>query len=552
MLEIAQGESTGSVFNWGNLFLVTSQVDNAQFIANSFHQEFENHKNLSPFNVLKETIETTKTTFANQIANLEVVAVYFVDGVVYCATSGGGKITITRDGAEATILEGKANTSTVASGYPKLGDSINLTTSSSSLSLNFNDQKEMVINAPPDLPTEIKTPNPLSKITDSLKGFKFKLPNPKIYVKQTPEFEMESQGKKTTMSIGIVLLLILVVSIGFGIRQKNIKEAKAQYQDVLIAANKDLDEALGLVDVSPDKAREFFVLAQEKLGQIESYADKDPEITKLKEKIESQKSEAFKEYKVTPELFSDLTLLSSGFSGDKMTASEGTIYILDKNGQKVVSIGIENKKSKVVAGGDSVGDTQDLASYSDRAFTLTEDGINEVDNTSTQVIEKDWEGQSLIYGFAGNIYVLDKQEGLIYRFAGSGSSFGSRQNWLASSVDADFNSVKAWNIDGAVYVLNSNGKILKYSLGSPQVFSLTGVFPSLTNIDAIFSNDESEFFYILDTQNKRVVVTDKKGSYKAQYTGEGIGQAKGLVVSEKEGKILLLTGDKLLVIEIKS
>jgi len=100
-------------------------------------------------------------------------------------------------------------------------------------------------------------------------------------------------------------------------------------------------------------------------------------------------------------------------------------------------------------------------------------------------------------------------------------------------------------------VLYPNSKISKYSLGSPQSFSVKNVVPEIGNIDAVFTSDEVENIYLLDRLGKRIVVTDKKGEYKAQYKNELVGNATSFVVSEKEKKIIISVGDKLYYLEIK-
>ena len=73
--------------------------------------------------------------------------------------------------------------------------------------------------------------------------------------------------------------------------------------------------------------------------------------------------------------------------------------------------------------------------------------------------------------------------------------------------------------------------------------------------DGSFSKDltaqELSNIYILDRQNGRVVVIDKEGKYKAQYIHDKIKGALDLAVSEKNKKIIILTGDKLLSLEVK-
>ena len=79
------------------------------------------------------------------------------------------------------------------------------------------------------------------------------------------------------------------------------------------------------------------------------------------------------------------------------------------------------------------------------------------------------------------------------------------------------------------------------------------IFPMRPNgsIDAIYADADNADIYLLDKAGKRIVVTDKKGKYLAQYIGDQIAGATGLVVSEADKKIILLTGDKLFSIDIR-
>lgn len=309
-------------------------------------------------------------------------------------------------------------------------------------------------------------------------------------------FEPDSKSKKTTFSVGIILLVILMVSVGFGVRQKSVKQKT--------------DEVA---------RQEQEVRAREEAGLFEA----------------------------TPELFLDLTLLSSGFKGDTLSASGGNLYVLDKNSKKIVSIEITNKKSGVVAGQGKLSEAFDLTSYEDRVFVLDADGVKEVDEDLNEVIKKDWEGEANIAAFAGNLYVLDKSGNQILRYQGSGDTFGSKQNWLSASTKPDFSGASTWGFDGAIYVL-TGGKILKFSQGGPQIFSLPGEVLSVT---AIYADEENQFFYVLDKENGKVFVLEKDGKFKAQYSSEEIKNAVNLIASEAEKKIILLTGEKLLTIEMR-
>ncbi len=587
----------------GHLFVVIAtrkvvlgmeNVEGARTLLSRLHEEYFNNLEEKPFDALKNATEKVYGEFKAIWGDVEIATCAVVNSVVYSAVGGGAKVVICRGGGLATILESLGDNVVAASGYPKDGDVIILGThlfyksipqETLKMALQSEDLNstvetiapivhsgdglgslgaaivkfggsstitELSATPVPVVPLVIPSgPNFQKKLSEIVALVASKIPKKQIYIRSGMDDEVVSQSKKVTFSVAIVLLVILVISIGFGIRQKGVKEARGKYQGILAEALKDVDDAIGLASVSPDKSRELFVASEEKLKTIEAMKVSDPKIDELKQKIESSRASVLGEYSSSPELFLDLSLLSSGFKGDELTASGGNVFILDKNGKKVVGVTLTSKKSKVVAGPSVIDQADNLASYEDRVFVLSSDGIYEVGSSKTKVIEKSWDGQALIRAFAGNIYVLDKSANTIYRYAGNGNSFGDKQNWLASGSSGDFGSARQWVIDGSVYIMNPNSKVLKYSLGSPQSFKISGAVPEIGTVDAIYASDETQYVYFLDKAGKRVVVTDKKGTYKAQYIADSIGDATNLVVSEEDKKIILLTGDKLFSIEIK-
>lgn len=561
---------------------VDSLVVGREIISRLQSDYFDNLEG-KPFDVFKNAIE--------QI-NIEVAACAVVDGVAYSAAGRGGRVMIKRGGSLVTILDSSADV-IVASGYPEDGDSLLIAThdfisgisqgiingalensdaegaaeafgqlihseensgSMGATIIKFGEKKTPLTEVVPEVTTKIAIPSfDFSKSFSSI-IYKFTalIPQKNIYIQPQMEDEFVSQNKKLTFSVGLILLLVLALSIGFGVRQKGINDTKNKYQGILAQAQSDVNQAINLASASPDQARSLFLDSEQKLAQIDALKVKDSKIETLRQQIESAKASVLGEYDVTPDLFSDLTLLSSGFKGDVITSSGGSVYILDKNGKRVVSIAIDTKKSKVVAGPSVIDQANDLAAYQASVFVLGNDGIYEVDSAKTKVIDKTWSGDALIAAFAGNMYVLDKSGNEIYRYAGSNNAFGDKQNWLSASTHADFANVTDWSIDGSMYVVNPNSRILKYSLGSPQSFTISGVVPEIGNADAIYADPDNQYLYLLDRAGKRVVVVDKKGHYKAQYIGDGVQNATNLIVSEANKKIILLTGDKLLSIDLKN
>ena len=590
----------------GQLFVVVASKNEKEGIeAISFEREIIGRLRESyygsiegkTYDVLDGTVRKVVSEFGNKESEMEITCLAYADGVVYTSAYGGGRVLIDRGGALATVLESGQGVVT-ASGFPKEKDIIVVGTKAFFQKVNNDDLKEKLADKNPELAVEnlapliyegneagtagaivmrfgddtgfqkivkpvqspisenknVQLPPPRQRV--QFKGFIGslirRLPKRNIYIKPSIQDEAISQNRKLTLSVGVILLFILAISIGFGIRQKSLNNQKKEYQGLLSEATQEVDQAISLASSDPEKSRQLFLDSEQKLLKIQDLKVKDEKIDELQKKIKDSRAAVLGEYTSEPELFLDLGLLSSGFKGDSVSSSGGNVYVLDKAGSRVVGITIDTKKSEVVANPTVIENPLDLASYEDNVFVLLSDGIYSLDNGKTKVVEKTWGGDALIYSFAGNLYVMDKAGGAIYRYSGlSANTFGTQQNWLSSSTKADFTGASGWGMNGAVYVLYTNAKILKYSLGSPQSFSISGVNPEIGNIDALSADPDNQYVYLLDRAGKRVVVIDKNGRYRAQYISEQVSSATKIVVSEADKKIILLTGEKLLSIDLK-
>lgn len=585
----------------GRLFAVVSTkkveggvevVTSGREIISRLHEQYFGDLSTKPFNALTSAVGKVISEFKETWGDIEIAACAVIGDVVFSSAGGGAKVVISRGGALATILDSSGD-AVSASGYPKTGDVILLGTktffgifasdviksglenpdpqsaadsfapalheasdagTAGAAIIKFNEEKIEVPVASVEEPQQN-----LQKTSESVKlslggffsGLAKRIPARRIYVREPMNDEVVSQSKKLTFTVAIALLVILAISIGFGVRQKKINDLKKQYQGILAQASQEVDQAISLASVSPDQSRELFADSMQKLDQIDVLNIKDPKVEELRSKIGESRGAILGEYDVIPELFLDLSLLSSGFKGDVLSVSGGSIYILDKGGKRIVSVAIPTKKSKVVAGPGVVDEALDLAAYEDRVFVLGGDGIYEIGSTKSKVIDKVWGGEAFIRAFAGNLYVLDKSGNAVYRYAGSGNTFGDKQDWLSASTQADFSDAKSWGIDGSIYVLYPNSRVLKYSRGSPQSFRISGVIPEIGSIDALYADPDNQDIYLLDRAGKRVVVVDKNGQYKAQYVSDGVANATNLAVSEADKKIILLVGEKLFSLDIK-
>jgi len=588
----------------GHLFAViaTSREDEGidkvsagREILTRLHEEYFGKLEGTPFNALKSSIDKVINEFSSTWGDIEIAAISLIDNVIYSAAGGGSQVAILRRGMFAKILQSKEKEVVNASGYPEEGDILilgskdffegltdefvkqslekeSIEVSSETLNsyisgkekgniglilLKFSKENKLFPEvsvqkqAKRDFSNNVKGfSEKISSIVSKLNfSLSKKLPQRKIYIKGGLEEEIPEK-KKTTLSVGAILLVLLMVSIGFGIRQKNLNDQKEKYIGRLNDANQKYQESVSLFGIEPVKAREIFREVYETLNTLKSEGINDNDLEKLLAEMNLKKGEILGEYKKEANLFIDLSLLSSGFSGDNLSYSLGKLFILDKNSKKVVSLLLDTKKTQVVAGPDRIESVSQMTAYEENVYLLENDGIYLVNTKRDKKIEKSWDGEAFFEAYAGNIYLLEKGQNMIWRFVGSDNTFSEKQKWLAPGVETDFSLVKKISIDGSIWILTSSGKILKFTLGNPQNFSFVGESPALTSLDNFYTNEELKNIYVMDKTLKRIVVFDKEAKFVSQYYADAISEAKDFMVSEEEGKIILLTGDRLYSLDL--
>lgn len=600
-------EDKGKLARRGHLFAVIatkssdlgvdSVVAGREILAR-FHEEYFGKTTASAFNALKDALEKVIKEFSSTWEGVEIAAASVLENVVYSAAGGGARTAVFRGGMLANLLVSTKKEVVSASGYPREEDVLICATESFFEALSEGSIKAALEGRDPRAAAESLAPTVHSvkesgnlgavfvkfekegvfagKMAGKKKATSIKTkPSPKrttvyliklgnffskltgsfferrIYIRRSEENLGLRQERKLAASIGAILLALLVVSIGFGIRQKQKTESRMRYEGRLVQAQHEFEEAMGLFSLNPVRSRELFLSSRKAAYNLKDEGIDDPELEKLRGDIEQNQGYILGEYQSNSKLFIDLSILSEGFVGDDLATSAGNLFILDREGKRIVKVSIDTKKTEVVAGPAQIDEAESVLAYSDRVFITNRKGIFEIDEGRSRVLEREWEGDVLVVAYAGNLYVLEKGASDLWRYAGSGDLFGTRKAWLAPGINVDFGGAMQMAIDGSIWFLFDSGKVTKFTGGNPVSFSVSGVVPELSQPSAIYTDEGLDFVYILEKDAGRVVVVDKSGDYKAQYLSEEIGKAKDLAVSEEVGKIILFTGDKLYSVEIR-
>jgi hypothetical protein len=368
---------------------------------------------------------------------------------------------------------------------------------------------------------------------------------------------------KQTPGVWITILLIgiFLISITMGIRRELISKKDTKLQSVVQEAERTYEEGQALLELNAVKGRERLMEAKALLAPVaDMVTDKTKEeryVSDLYGRITMALTAAMHIYTQEPQVFYDVGLLKLGGIVSTIGLSGDTIIIGDSSQKAVYALSISSKTGKIIGGGVGFENISAVDAQGNSVYVFTPDGIHQIamesNNTKLVIIKKssEWGTITTMTMFGGNVYLLDTTKSRIWKYVATESGFSELKEYLNPDTLPDLSRATGMAIDGSVWIGTSDGKIQRFTQGKENTFVYKGVEPPFGQNLTVYTSDETKNLYILDGQNKRVVVLDKDGIYLAQYAWTGDITPNQLVVAEKQGKILLLAAGKLYSIDLK-
>ncbi|PWB38748.1 MAG: hypothetical protein C3F02_02460 [Parcubacteria group bacterium] len=360
--------------------------------------------------------------------------------------------------------------------------------------------------------------------------------------------------KKISLLTLLVIALIFLQSLVFSTQNKAEQNKDQSYDQLIVDVNRLMGEEKNAQEILKDEiaAEKILVEIQDKLNRATPRsAQQQQEISAYQEKISHELNQVRHIHEVPAVALSEIADLSTKLvSAEQIVQKNGVFYILDlnllyqwsppNNFEQIATF--ENSrllsdwpnKNKLLVGNDKQFYIFDLDSHQ-----LNQNPINKVAaNNDIKDIS--------VYG--DNLYVLDTQAGQIFKYPQSGDSFGSGQAWLKTKQDLSQASSIA--IDGNLYIVDNQGNIKKYLKGDLQEFDYHQPRPIIGPGAIIKTFRDSQYLYIVDPYNKRVIILDKNGQIKEQWTSASFDKLTDLAVDLGEKVIYLLNGNHLYLLPV--
>lgn len=151
--------------------------------------------------------------------------------------------------------------------------------------------------------------------------------------------------------------------------------------------------------------------------------------------------------------------------------------------------------------------------------------------------------------YANRIYAVqkstDETDSQIIKFNESENTLTTGNQWIVSK-STKLDQIISIAIDGSLYLLKTNGRVIKFQNGAEIGWELGAVDPPIKQATRIVADPDSRFIYLLEPETKRLIVYQKdSGAFVIQYTSDAFVNLKDMVIDEKQRVIYILSGSQI-------
>lgn len=384
-------------------------------------------------------------------------------------------------------------------------------------------------------------------------------------------------GSRARLYISIaVLLMVLVPIVVFALVWRQGASVRAQGNMFYTNAEAHAYSASAALDLG-DKAaaRTELTMAQESLREAALLLGNTAAINDLSLRIEKELQSVL-QVKLLYKLVEPLARFPVDASPHRLLVVDQDIYVLDQGRNQVLRYRLnETRESLLNPEGEltlrqgdvidsvSIGPLVDMTwqlpipGVEDKANLLLLDANHNIFRYNQRVEgaglltfgnQETWQVPSQIESYFGRFYIADQAEGQIFRYQ-PGQYESEPEPWIRSVVSQGFAGLQSMVIDGDIWLLMSDGLLLRYRRGEQVAFALENDVGLVTEpVDLHIGEQDNSLVYIADAGQDRILVFSKEGSYQHQFQaaeGTPLRNLRSIYVDEVTAMLYILTKSSL-------
>lgn len=359
---------------------------------------------------------------------------------------------------------------------------------------------------------------------------------------------------KIILCVTIFLMLIFLGSLVF-LKVKETQVATQRAYDNIIAGIKNKKDAAeaSLIYDQKNKAVELIREAESLLPQLSQKNKKQKDTAKkLTEELLLVSKKLQNKKILTPELIADISTKNKEARVTVLAKINDTLIALGLNDKNLYTVNLSTKEVNSKTNEVAQRFSHALVpAEEDKVILLTNAGeLAEYDPKTGALVAKiiGFPASSVTISAAGiynrKLYLVDATAKQIYKHSPTQAGYDKGSVWLKIPNNA-LSQARALALDGDIYVLTKDGNVRKFFTGDEQTFAVTGLDPLLNEPTELVTSGDLKDIFILEPSGKRLIVLDKTGFFKIQYTADAWQSPTGLVVEDNGKTAYVLDQNKI-------
>ncbi|MDO8512772.1 MAG: hypothetical protein Q7S57_05875 [bacterium] len=380
-----------------------------------------------------------------------------------------------------------------------------------------------------------------------------------------PLFSFKNAPKTTKILLAVVIVFIIIFI--FGVRALSQKKkvdtainGVAQQLEQARAKKDNADSAL--IYNNQQKAKIDLQEALNLANQINKSGYYKDESDKLIVSIQEIQDRMEKVTRInTPNLAGDFASIAGTLKTPAMVNIERNVFTFDPVTNAIYSLNLDTKETKVASQtsqgiGYFRGATPLFAEKS-ILFTTDTPGLAMFDTQRSELLKQEVKlptglksiDASSIFG--SRLYLLSTAQKIIYGFSKTLSGYDGGNAWLTDkSVSVE--RATGMGVDGYIYLLMDDGKIVKMLKGKPVEFKQENMTTPVVKPSRLLIYDGIKHLYVLDQAQKRVLVYDTVGNLTNQFVFPNTKELRDIAISSKEETLYVLDETRVYSVQLKA
>lgn len=358
--------------------------------------------------------------------------------------------------------------------------------------------------------------------------------------------------RRKSLIIGGIILILSVLVIGSVIKhQRTLAAERAAWNMSYDEVKASIEQAEGEAEYSEDKARRTIANVMITIQNLDaSTQEREEAIQTLRAQVAEIRTGLQRLVEVNnPE---QAYALADGISDGALLSPiifDGNLVVADRANEEIIAIDLDSGDETHVNLPSGNAAVKGLAAGRTSVIIILENGdllAADLDSESVGALSlglADGEHVTDALTYANRLYVLDAGSEQIWRHNSVSGGFGSGGKYL-QATSADLSNAASLAIDANVYVLKSDGTVVRYFGGGQDGFSLSPIDPPLTSGNQIWADADNNYIVVADKAEKRVIVFTKEGKLVGQYVSDTFKGPTDVVADPATDKLYVIDGNR--------